>query len=194
MSARYYHRLAALAASVSLLTTGCGLRMVGSAPEPQPAPQTAGQTAPGQTAAASTATAALNTESNIWMVLGLAKRPSERDKGPRIGDEVSPILWEASHDALNFVKIASEDPLTGVLMTDWYSPPGKPGQRMRISVFILSRALRSDSVSVTIDREERLPTGEWKPAPIARAAVAELESAILLRARHIRAERYRDTS
>ena len=59
---------------------------------------------------------------------------------------------------------------------------------------ILSRALRSDSISVTVDRQERSPKGDWKPSPIARDAVAELESAILLRARHIRAERYRDTS
>jgi hypothetical protein len=189
MSARYYHLLPALAASVSLLTAGCGTdRADGNLPEPPPAAQTAAQTA------ASSQPDELDTESNIWNVLGLAKRPSQRTKGPQIGNEVSPILWEASHDALNFVKIASEDPLTGVLLTEWYSPPGKPAERMRISVFILSRALRSDSVSVTIDRQERLPTGEWKSAPIARDAVAELESAILLRARHIRAERYRDTS
>jgi hypothetical protein len=189
MSARYYHLLPALAASVSLLTAGCGSdRTDGNAAEPPPAAQTAAQTA------ASSQADELDTEANIWNVLGMAKRPSQRAKGPQIGNEVSPILWEASHDALNFVKIASEDPLTGVLLTDWYSPPGKPAERMRISVFILSRALRSDSVSVTIDRQERLPTGQWKSAPIARDAVAEFESAILLRARHIRAERYRDTS
>jgi Domain of unknown function (DUF3576) len=193
MSIRYYHLLAALAASVSLLTAGCGTdRADGNAAEPPPPAQTAAQTA-GQTAASSQPDE-LDTESNIWMVLGMAKRPSQRAKGPQIGNEVSPILWEASHDALNFVRVASEDPLTGVVLTEWYSPPGKPTERMRISVFILSRALRSDSVSVTIDRQERLPTGEWKSAPIAREAVGELESAILLRARHIRAERYRDTS
>ena len=189
MSARYYHLLAALAASVSLLATGCGLSVVGTAPEPPPAAPTAAQSA-----AASSQPDELDTESNIWHVLGLAKRPSQRAKGPQIGNEVSPILWEAAHDTLNFVKIASEDPLTGVLLTEWYSPPAKPAERMRISVFILSRALRSDSVSVTVDRQERAPTGEWKSAPIARDAVGELESAILLRARHIRAERYRDTS
>jgi len=115
-------------------------------------------------------------------------------KGPQLGRDVSPTLWQAAHDTLNFVRIASEDPLTGVLMTDWYSPPGKPRERLRISVFILSRALRSDSVTVTIDRQERSPSGEWQDTPIARDAVAELESDLLLRARHIRAERYRDTS
>ena len=75
-----------------------------------------------------------------------------------------------------------------------YSPPGKPNERMRIAVFILSRALRSDSFSISIERQQRSPTGQWSDAPIARDAIAELESAVLLRARHIRAERYRDTS
>jgi hypothetical protein len=190
MSARYYHLLPALAASLSLVTAGCGSdRAADNAAEPPPAAaQTAAQTA------ANSRPDEIDTESNIWHVFGLATRPSQRAKGPQYGNDVSPILWEASHDALNFVRVASEDPLTGVLMTEWYSPPGKPNERMRISVFILSRALRSDSVSVTVERQERQPTGAWKAAPIAREAVAELESAILLRARHIRAERYRDTS
>jgi hypothetical protein len=184
MSARYYRLLPALAASVSLLTAGCGLSILTTAPDPQPAAQTAASSRPAE----------LDTESNIWMVLGLAKRPSERDKGPRIGDEVSPILWEAAHDALSFVKIASEDPLTGAMQTDWYSPPGKPNERLRINVFILSRALRSDSVSVSVEREQRTPSGQWGTATIAKDAVAELETAVLLRARHIRAERYREKS
>jgi hypothetical protein len=80
------------------------------------------------------------------------------------------------------------------MQTDWYSPPGKPEQRMRIAVFILSRALRSDSLSVSIERQQRSATGQWGSSPIARDAVTELENAVLLRARHIRAERYRDTS
>ena len=33
-----------------------------------------------------------------------------RNLGPPVGDEVSPSLWNATHDALSFVQIASEDP------------------------------------------------------------------------------------
>jgi hypothetical protein len=187
MFVRYYRLLPAFAASVSLLIAGCGSdRAESDAPPPAPKP-TAAQTA-------SSKPDEIDTESNIWMVLGMAKRPSQRNQGPQTGDQVSPILWEAAHDALNFVKIASEDPLTGVVQTDWYSPPGKPNERLRISVFILARALRSDSVSVSVEREQRSPSGQWSAATIAKDAVAELESAVLLRARHIRAERYRDAS
>ena len=191
MSVRYYRLLPAFAASLSLLagglTAGCGSNRADSdvsAPAPKPA---AAQVASKQSDE-------IDTESNIWMVLGMAKRPSQRGPGPQTGDQVSPILWEAAHDALNFVKIASEDPLSGVIQTDWYSPPGKPTERLRINVFILARALRSDSVSVSVEREQRAPSGQWGTATIAKDAVAELETAVLLRARHIRAERYRDTS
>src|SRR5207302_395979 len=48
--------------------------------------------------------------------------------------------------------------------------------------------------TISTERQQRSPTGQWSDAPIARDAIAELESAVLLRARHIRAERYRDTS
>ena len=84
--------------------------------------------------------------------------------------------------------------MSGLLVTEWYSPRGKPNERLRVSVFILSRALRSDSVSVSVEREQRTPSGQWGTSTIAKDAVAELESAVLLRARHIRAERYREIS
>lgn len=131
------------------------------------------------------------TEENIWTVLGLAKRSSERTVGPQTGRAVSPVLWEAARDALGFAGFASEDPMTGLLVTNWYSPPAKPNERLKVSVFILSRALRSDSVSVTIDRQERSPSGAWTNAPVSTETVSKLETEILLRARQIHAERYR---
>jgi hypothetical protein len=131
------------------------------------------------------------TEENIWTVLGLAKRESERNIGPQTGRTVSPVLWEATRDTLGFAGFASEDPFTGLLVTNWYSPPAKANERLKVSVFILSRALRSDSVSVTIDRQERSPGGAWTDTPVSTDTVSNLETAILLRARQIHAERYR---
>ena len=62
MSIRHYHLLAALAASVSLLIAGCSSdRAESDAPAPKP---TAAQTA-------SSKPDEIDTESNIWMVLGM---------------------------------------------------------------------------------------------------------------------------
>jgi hypothetical protein len=133
----------------------------------------------------------IDTESTIFTWLGMAKRPSQQ-RGPRVGPDVSPSLWLAAHDTLNFVQIASEEPQTGLLITDWYSPRGKPEERLRVTVFIASYALRSDSLQVTVERQVRGKDGQWTDSTVDRKTVTDLETAILLRARQIHAETYRN--
>jgi hypothetical protein len=176
MPIRNYRLLLGLVASLSLALTGCGSDNAGPA-----------------AAGARVASNEPDTESTIFTVLGLAKRNPEMNVGPQTGASVSPVLWQAAEETLGFAGVASEDPVTGLLMTNWYSPPNKPRERLRVSVFILSRALRSDSASVTVERQERTPSGQWQDTPVARDTVAALENAILQRARQIHAERYRNT-
>jgi hypothetical protein len=187
MSASYYGLLLGVAASLSLLTAGCSSdRRADIAADPVtgiiPA-QPVVESTPGEP----------DTEATLWTVLGLAKRESERNIGPQTGATVSPVLWQASQDTLHFAGISAEDPMAGLLMTEWYSPPGKSNERLRVSIYISSRALRSDSFTVTVERQARSPTGEWSGTPVARDVVTGLENAILLRARQIHAERYRST-
>jgi hypothetical protein len=184
MSYRYYGLLAAFAASVSLLLSGCGSDRAASGP----ADTVTGQ--PSQTAARKADVD--NSDATLWTVLGLAKRRSQMETGPQTGNTVSPELWQAAHDTLQFAGIESEDSVTGLVVTKWYSPPGQPNERLKVSVFILSRALRSDSIALTIDRQEQSPAGGWQKTTVARDVVDGLDSAILLRARQIHAERYRD--
>jgi Domain of unknown function (DUF3576) len=184
MLVAHYRLSAALAASFSLLVVGCS----SSPPAPSAAaPPGGGSTtnAPGQQAAAKPA-GGIDTEATLWTVLGLAKEGSHPDPGPRTGSNVSPILYQAALDTLHFTKFASEDPLGGSLVTDWYSPPDKPDERFRIDVFILSRYLNSDSVAVTVDRQVRAPSGEWVESTVDRRVQEELETKILYRARQLR--------
>ena len=181
MSVAHYRLWAGLAASVSLLLAACG-----STP---PDPRTAAPSGPGGSpqVAANIKTAAdkpgdIDTEATIWTVLGLAKKPSQHEPGPHTGNTVSPILWQAALDTLNFVKFSTEDPLTGELVTEWYSPQNKPNERYKIDVFVLARTVRSDAVAVTVTRQELTPTGEWKETTIARKVEDDLETAILRRA------------
>jgi len=128
----------------------------------------------------------IDTEATIWTVLGLAKKESERQVGPQTGATVSPILWQATLDTLNFVTIASEDPVAGSLVTDWYSPSGKPNERYRVNVFILARPLRSDALAVTVTRQARLGDGNWIETTVARQVETDLETTILNRARQLK--------
>jgi hypothetical protein len=198
MRAAHYRLPTTLAASLSLALTGCattppwgttasgtaatGTSATGTAPTPAAAaPQQAASPPP-----RSVEDDDIDTEATIWTVLGLAKRPSYRQPGPQTGVTVSPILWQASLDTLGFVKFASEDPLGGSLVTEWYSPPDKPNERLRITVFVLDRALRSDSLAVTVDRQERSAAGQWTDTTIARKVEEDLETTILHRARQLR--------
>jgi uncharacterized protein DUF3576 len=183
MSIVYYRLSVAFAASLSLVVAACAA----SRPAEQPAQQSGG--APGATnaqKAASSEPEEIDTEANILTILGLAKKESVKDPGPQTGRAVSPILWQAAHDTLDFVKYTSEDPLTGSIVTDWYSPPGNPNIRYRVNVFVLARALRSDSLAVTVDRQQRAANGQWAETTIARQVETDIENAILNRSRQLK--------
>ncbi|MBV8504804.1 MAG: DUF3576 domain-containing protein [Alphaproteobacteria bacterium] len=180
MSAIHYRASVALAASLSLGLAACAA----SPPAEQRAADQPGATETQK--ASSGEPEEIDTEANIFTVLGLAKKGSVKEPGPQTGRTVSPILWQAAHDTLDFVKYASEDPLTGSIVTDWYSPPGNPNLRYRVNVFILSRALHSDSLTVTVDRQQRSADGQWAETTIARQVETDLENAILSRARQLK--------
>jgi hypothetical protein len=175
MSAAYYRLLIVAAASLSLPLAACSLGAKS---------QTAAQTEQ----KASSEDDGIDTDSTIWTVLGIAKKPPRRPIGPQTGSQVSPVLYQAAHDTLNFVTMDTDDPLTGTVVTNWYSPKNKPDERFRVTVFILSRALRSDSISVTVDRQER-KGGRWVASTVERQVATNLETAILQRAQQIRAAR-----
>ena len=183
MSMRYYRLLAGVAASLSLFAAGCADRPAqNTAPGPG-----------GQAAAAASDSEGPDTEATLWTVLGLVKRRPEQQQGPLTGNSVSPELWQAALDTMSFAGISAEDPMTGVMMTKWYSPPSNPQERLRVSVFVLSRALRSTSVSVTVERQARSPAGQWSDTPVAREVVEGIENAILHEAQQIHSKRYRNS-
>jgi hypothetical protein len=185
MSGRYYRLPSAVAAILSLLLGGCGWIH-----KSDPATATNPPVSAEQQASAEPSDG-MDTEATIWTILGLADKPSKLRAARLTGDEVSPILWQAVHDTLNFATIESQDPKTGLLVTDWYSPKDKPNERLRITAFIKSRALRSDSIAVSIERQVRAPTGQWQDSTVAKEVVTDLENDILQRARQIHAANLR---
>jgi hypothetical protein len=185
MPAPYYRLPIAFAASLSLLAAGCSATKTTQsdatvAQLPQPQQQQASVAPAGEE----------NTEGNIWTFLHIAKKPQPQ-LGPQTGDGVSPVLWQATLDTLNFAGMDSLDPMAGLAVTNWYSPRGKPDERMRVTVFVKSRALRSDSLVVTIERQTRDPSGQWTDATIDQSVVDSLANDILQRARQIHIARIR---
>ena len=98
---------------------------------------------------------------------------------------VNKYIWQGALDTLSFLPLASTDPFTGVIATDWGATPEAPGERFKVTAYILSPALSAASLKVAVYREVR--SGDlWVPAPVDPATAVKLEDAILTRARQIR--------
>ena len=98
---------------------------------------------------------------------------------------VNSYLWRASLDTVSFMPLASADPFGGVILTDWYSAPETPDERVKLNVFILDKQLRSDGIQVKVFRQMK-KGGEWRDAPVADETGRSIEDAILTRARQMR--------
>ena len=98
---------------------------------------------------------------------------------------VNSYLWHATLDTLSFIPLSSADPFGGVVITDWYSAPEAPNERMKVTVYILDRSLRADGLKVAVFRQAKGVDG-WADAPVAADTSTKLEDAILTRARELR--------
>ena len=98
---------------------------------------------------------------------------------------VNSYLWRAALDTLSFAPIAQVDSNGGVLVTDWYSNPRAPAERVKVTVAILDQDLRADALRVAASRQVN-QNGQWVEAPVAAATVQKLEEIILTRARDLR--------
>ncbi|KPH59246.1 DUF3576 domain-containing protein [Novosphingobium aerophilum] len=98
---------------------------------------------------------------------------------------VNSYLWRASLDSLSFMPLLQSDSAGGVIVTDWYTNPKEPNERVKITVMILDKDLRADALRVTGQREVST-NGVWAPAPVQAATVQKLEDIILTRARDLR--------
>ena len=107
------------------------------------------------------------------------------------GDEkarlpVNKYLWQGALDTLSFLPLASTDPFSGVIATEWGSTPDAPNDRFKVTAYILSPGLSAASLKVAVFREILSESELWIPAPVSADTAVKLEDAILDRARQIR--------
>jgi len=102
------------------------------------------------------------------------------------GIGVNAYLWRGALETLDFMPLASADPFGGLIITDWYQPPESAGERLKVHVLILDRALRADAVKVSVFRQERQGGVDWADAPVDPKTATALEDKILTKARELR--------
>lgn len=102
---------------------------------------------------------------------------------------VNAFLWRASLDTIAFMPLAQVDSNGGVIITDWYSTPANPNERVKVTVAILDTELRADAIRVSAIRQTLAGSG-WVEAPVRAGTVQKLEETILSKARDLRRAQY----
>jgi hypothetical protein len=149
---------------LALAVGGCArlqsLTPVGGADDPAPA----------ESSAPAPAAAPEETRETIWDLV--------RDRGDAATTvRVNRYLWFASLDVLSFLPVETVDPFTGVIVTDFGTPPG--GSRAyRATVLISDPALDARSLRLSLVGRDGVA--------VDAATTRALEDAILTRARELR--------
>ena len=98
---------------------------------------------------------------------------------------VNSYLWRAALETVSFAPLLQADSAGGVIVTDWYTNPSNPGERVKMTVTILDTDLRADALRVAASRQVS-QSGTWVDAPVQAATVQKLEDIILTKAREFR--------
>ena len=98
---------------------------------------------------------------------------------------INSYLWRAAVDTVSFAPLLQANAQSGVIITDWYTNPKAPGERVKLTVAILDPDLRADGVRVSAVKQV-YQNGAWVDAPVTAATVQKLEDIILTRARDLR--------
>ncbi|HEY0148040.1 MAG TPA: DUF3576 domain-containing protein [Allosphingosinicella sp.] len=121
----------------------------------------------------------------------LGKSPQDRVRASDLAASqvttigVNSYLWRAALETLSFAPLTQTDSNGGVIVTDWYSNPNSPNERVKVTATILDADLRADALRVAASRQV-LQGAQWVDAPVAAATVQRLEEIILTRARDMR--------
>ena len=99
---------------------------------------------------------------------------------------VNALLWRAALDIASFVPLDDVDTFGGSIVTEWHQPKATPNQRLKLTMFVIGRELRSDAITVRAYIQNRLGT-EWVDAGRDEALGRKLEDLVLTRARELRA-------
>jgi hypothetical protein len=121
------------------------------------------------------------------LAFGINKNPHANGTGSGAGIGVNAYLWRGALDTLSFMPLASADPFGGVIITDWYQPPGDAAERYKATAYILGQDLRADGVRVSVFKQVST-NGQWVDAEVAPGTNEDIEDKVLARARQLRVQ------
>ena len=102
------------------------------------------------------------------------------------GLPVNALLWRAALDVASFVPLDDVDTFGGTIVTEWHQPKGSPDKRLKLTMFVIGRELRSDAITVRAFVQNRVDS-DWFDSGRDEALGRKLEDLVLTRARELRA-------
>ena len=99
---------------------------------------------------------------------------------------VNAILWRAALDIASFVPLDDVDTFSGSIITEWHQSPDNPNKRLKLTIFVLGRELRSDAIKVQAYMQKQ-NGNKWIDAGRDADLGRKIENLILTRARELRA-------
>ena len=118
---------------------------------------------------------------------------TKKDKPTGDGLPVNALLWRAALDIASFVPLDDVDTFGGSIVTEWHQPESNTNQRLKLTMFVIGRELRSDAITVHAYLQNRRGT-EWVDAGRDEALGRKLEGLVLARARELRAASVLETA
>ena len=100
-------------------------------------------------------------------------------------DNVNGYLWRATLNILSFVPLISTDALSGTIITDWYVNKNIQNQRLKITVYINSNELQSESIKIKVEIQS-FKNNIWSQPLTSKSLAIQIEDSILNEARNLK--------
>ena len=101
------------------------------------------------------------------------------------GVNVNGYLWRATLNILSVAPLISTDALSGTIITDWYANKNIQNQRLKITVYINSNELKSESIKIKVEIQS-FKNNIWSQPLTNKSLATQIEDSILNEARNLK--------
>ena len=98
---------------------------------------------------------------------------------------VNGYLWRATLNILSFVPLISTDALSGTIITDWYANKNIQNQRLKITAYIKTNELKSESINIKVEIQS-FKNNIWSQPLTNNSLATQIEDSILNEARNLK--------
>ena len=98
---------------------------------------------------------------------------------------VNGYLWRATLNILSVAPLISTDALSGIIITDWYANKNIQNQRLKITAYINTNELKSESIKIKVEIQS-FKNNIWSQALTSKSLTTQIENKISNEARNLK--------